>query len=229
MKSLVSIDKVEKRFGKKTVLDGVSLQINKGDVYGLVGNNGAGKTTLMRIICGFESKNGGEIRYDKDLRIGSLIETPGLFGDMSAYSNLKLKAIADGIKFDKTDGEKILKTVGLENVGRKLVRKFSYGMKQRLGLATALLGNPDLVILDEPINGLDPEGINDVRNIIIDINKKYGTTFLISSHILDELMKVVDRFVIIKDGKVARDCTKEEFEKECNGEELSSYYVKTYC
>ena len=229
MKSLVSIDKVEKRFGKKTVLDGVSLQINKGDIYGLVGNNGAGKTTLMRIICGFESKNGGEIRYDKDLRIGSLIETPGLFGDMSAYSNLKLKAIADGIKFDKTDGEKILKTVGLENVGRKLVRKFSYGMKQRLGLAMALMGNPDLVILDEPINGLDPEGINDVRNIILNVNKEYGTTFLISSHILDELMKVVDRFVIIKDGKVARDCTKEEFEKECNGEELSSYYVKTYC
>ena len=128
-----------------------------------------------------------------------------------------------------TDGAKILETVGLGNVGRKFVRKFSYGMKQRLGLAMALLGNPELVILDEPINGLDPEGINDVRNIILNVNKQYGTTFLISSHILDELMKVVGRFVIIKDGKVARDCTKEEFEKECNGEELSSYYVKTYC
>lgn len=229
MESLVSIKNLAKSFGKKIVLDGVSLEINKGDICGLVGNNGAGKTTLMRMICGFESKNGGEIRYDKGAKIGSLIETPGLFGDMSAYSNLKLKAIADGIKFDKADGKNILETVGLGNVGGKRVRKFSYGMKQRLGLAMALLGNPDLVILDEPINGLDPEGINDVRNIIINVNKKYGTTFLISSHILDELMKVVGRFVIIKDGKVARDCTKEEFEKECNGEELSSYYVKTYC
>lgn len=229
MESLVSIKNVAKSFGKKIVLDGVSLDINKGDICGLVGNNGAGKTTLMRIICGFESKNNGDIVYDKRLKIGSLIESPGLFGDMTAYDNLKLKAIANGIKFKKADGKKILTTVGLADVGRKLVSKFSYGMKQRLGMGLALVGDPDFVILDEPINGLDPEGINDIRNIILDVNKEKGTTFLISSHILDELMKVVNRFVIIKNGKVVRDCSKDEFEKECNGEELSSYYVKTYC
>lgn len=194
-----------KRFGMKLALDNVSIEIKPGEIYGLIGKNGAGKTTLMRLCLGLALPSHGDIELfdgaapqEARHRIGALLEAPCLYKNCSALENLKRFAILTDTPKEKLP--EILELVGLGNVGKKNVGKFSMGMKQRLGIAIALLGDPDMLILDEPVNGLDPEGIRDVRDIILRLNREKGITFLISSHLLDELAKVVTTYGIISNG-----------------------------
>lgn len=220
----MTTDNLTKTYGEKRAADTVSLHIKKGDVYGLIGRNGAGKTTILKMICGlscptsgsitFEGKTGAE--FSKEMhKIGSLIETPGLFPKMSAYQNIKIKCIVCG-KNDDAYIKSLLKQVGLEKVGKKPTQSFSLGMKQRLGIALALVGDPEFIVLDEPINGLDPQGIAEMREIIHKLSKERGMTVIVSSHILDELAKVADAFGIINDGKLIDEFTAEELESRCS-------------
>ena len=223
MEYILTTDNLTKVYGEKRAADAISLHIKKGDVYGLIGRNGAGKTTILKMICGlshptsgsvtFMGKSGAELSGEMH-RIGSLIETPGLFPKMSAYQNLKIKCILCG-KNDDAYINSLLKQVGLENVGKKPAQSFSLGMKQRLGIALALVGDPEFIVLDEPINGLDPQGIAEMREIIRKLSKEQGMTVIVSSHILDELAKVADAFGIINDGQLIDEFTAEELERRC--------------
>ena len=223
MEYILTTDKLTKIYGSKHAADDVSLHIKKGDVYGLIGRNGAGKTTILKMICGLSTPTSGTVTFrgktgaalSKEMnKIGSLIETPGLFPKMSAYQNIKLKCILSG-KNDDSYIKSLLKQVGLENVGKKPAQSFSLGMKQRLGIALALVGDPEFIVLDEPINGLDPQGIAEMREIIHRLSKERGMTVIVSSHILDELAKVADAFGIISDGKLIDEFTSEELDKRC--------------
>ena len=223
MEYILTTDKLTKIYGQKRAADDISLHIKKGDVYGLIGRNGAGKTTILKMICGLSNPTSGTVTFNgktgSDLsremnKIGSLIETPGLFPKMSAYQNIKLKCILCG-KDDDAYIKSLLKQVGLENVGKKPTQSFSLGMKQRLGIALALVGDPEFIVLDEPINGLDPQGIAEMREIIHRLSKERGMTVIVSSHILDELAKVADAFGIINDGKLIDEFTSEQLEEKC--------------
>ena len=224
MEYILTTENLTKTYGEKRAADSVSLHIKKGDVYGLIGRNGAGKTTILKMICGlscptsgsitFEGKTGAELSKQMH-KIGSLIETPGLFPKMSAYQNIKIKCILCG-KNDDAYIKSLLKQVGLEKVGRKPTQSFSLGMKQRLGIALALVGDPELIVLDEPINGLDPQGIAEMREIIHKLSKERGMTVIVSSHILDELAKVADAFGIINDGKLIDEFTADELDARCS-------------
>lgn len=223
MEYILTTDKLTKIYGEKRAADAISLHIKKGDVYGLIGRNGAGKTTVLKMICGlshptsgnvtFMGKTGAELSGEMH-KIGSLIENPGLFPKMSAYQNVKIKCILCG-KNDDAYIKSLLKQVGLENVGKKPAQSFSLGMKQRLGIALALVGDPEFIVLDEPINGLDPQGIAEMREIIRRLSKEKGMTVIVSSHILDELAKVADSFGIINDGKLIDEFTSAELEQRC--------------
>jgi ABC-2 type transport system ATP-binding protein len=224
MEYILTTDNLTKIYGEKRAADGISLHIKKGDVYGLIGRNGAGKTTVLKMICGLSGPTSGSVTFlgktgaelSKVMnKIGALIESPGLFPKMSAYQNIKTKCILAG----KNDDEYImslLKQVGLEKVGKKPAQSFSLGMKQRLGIALALVGDPEFIVLDEPINGLDPQGIAEMREIIHNLSKVRGMTVIVSSHILDELAKVADSFGIINDGKLIDEFTIEELEARCS-------------
>lgn len=223
MEYLLTTEKLSKQYGRQRAVDRVSLHVRKGEIYGLIGRNGAGKTTLLRMISGLAAVSEGEIslfgktgREAGELRerIGALIESPGVYANMSAYENLKIKCIAMGIH-GKNEIEKVLKIVGLEDTGRKRVKNFSLGMKQRLGIALALIGNPDLVILDEPINGLDPQGIAEIREVLEVLNREHGITFIISSHILEELSKIATKYGIIHKGALLQELTREELLEKC--------------
>ena len=199
---ILKTNNLSKSYKNFTAINQVNIQINKGDIYGLIGRNGAGKTTLMKIITTLTNKTNGEFELfnhkDNDLtqtkrRIGCLIENPAFFSNLSAYDNLKYYAIQKGI----TDNNQIiqsLKLVGLEDTKNKKFKNFSLGMKQRLGIAFAILDNPDFIILDEPINGLDPIGISDLRDTFKRLNEEKNITILISSHILSELYLLATRF-----------------------------------
>lgn len=196
-----------KQFPGKLAVDHVDMHVEKGDIYGFIGRNGAGKTTAMKVILGMLAPTEGEVFLfgQSDLprqrkRIGSLIEAPGLFKNCTALENMRRQAILSGGNEQKI--KEILDFVGLGNVGKRPAKFFSLGMKQRLGIALALLGEPEILILDEPINGLDPAGIKEVRDLIVKLNKEKGVTFLISSHLLDELGKIATRYGIINDGKL---------------------------
>ena len=224
MEYILTTDKLTKIYGEKRAADAVSLHIKKGDVYGLIGRNGAGKTTILKMICGLSTPSAGSITFvgktgaalsGEMHKIGSLIETPGLFPQMSAYQNIKVKCILCG-KNNDAYIKSLLKQVGLENVGKKPAQSFSLGMKQRLGIALALVGDPEFIVLDEPINGLDPQGIAEMREIIHKLSKEQGMTVIVSSHILDELAKVADSFGIINDGKLIDEFTSEELESRCS-------------
>ena len=231
MEEILQVRDITMRFGsKKTVLDRVNLSFEKGGIYGVIGNNGAGKTTLLKIILGLLKSTCGEIVYGegengKRIRMGALIENPGLYKDMSAYENIKAKALCLGIKYKKSEIDALLELVGLGDVGKKRTRAFSMGMKQRLGVALALVGDPDLLVLDEPINGLDPQGIHDIRVLIARIQEEKKTTMIISSHILDELAKTATHFCVIHRGKVIKNCPKEEFMLECGDRDINEYYL----
>ena len=223
MEYILTTDNLTKIYGDKRAADAVSLHIKKGDVYGLIGRNGAGKTTVLKMICGLATPTSGSVTFigktGSELarhmgKMGALIETPGLFLKMSAYQNLKIKCILCG-KNDNAYIKSLLKQVGLEGAEKKLVQNFSLGMKQRLGIALALVGEPEFIVLDEPINGLDPQGIAEMRDIIRRLSKEQGMTVIVSSHILDELAKVADSFGIINDGKLIDEFSSEELDRRC--------------
>lgn len=215
---------ITKKYGNNTIVNNVNMNIEKGDIYGFIGRNGAGKTTMIRMITGLVSPTKGEIELfsqkgKKNIniglsRIGSIIEHPALYPDFTAFENMELRSKLLGIPNTKVI-DSILETVGLSNEGKKKVKNFSLGMKQRLGLALALLGNPDFLILDEPINGLDPEGIVDMRKLLKKLNTEQGITILISSHILGELSKMATRYGVINNGILVEEFTDKELELRC--------------
>lgn len=212
-----------KKYGKVTALNSADISVNKGDICGLIGRNGAGKTTLMKLVSGltdatsgeFEifGKSGRDAEKERD-RIGCLIENPAFFGNMTAKQNLIYYCKQKGI-VDYSQINEILKMVQLEEAQNRKFKGFSLGMKQRLGIAFAILDNPDLVILDEPINGLDPIGITQVRDTFLKLNKERGLTLMISSHILSELYATANKFLFVNNGKVVKSLTKEELDAEC--------------
>ncbi len=224
MDYLLTTNGLTKKFGRHKAVDNVNIHIRRGDIYGLIGRNGAGKTTVLKIISGLAAQTEGDFSlfgksgksaYQYMSRIGTLIEAPGVYQNMSAYENLKMKCIAMGVR-KPGEIEELLDIVGLANTGKKKVKNFSLGMKQRLGIALALVGNPDLVILDEPINGLDPQGIAEVRETLSRLNKERDITFIISSHILEELSKIATNYGIIHDGVLIKEMTREELLAECS-------------
>lgn len=220
MEYVLRTKSLTKKFGSKIAVNAVDMNVAKGDIYGFIGRNGAGKTTAMKLILGLLNATEGEIELfggeplEKARgRIGSLIEAPGIYKNCTAYENMKRFSIIYG-GTDK-DIAQLLKFVGLENTGNKKAGRFSLGMKQRLGMAIAMLGNPEFLILDEPINGLDPEGIKDVRNAVLNLNEQKGVTFLISSHLLDELAKIVTRYGIINNGVLTEEISAEDLNAMC--------------
>ena len=225
MEYVLTTNKLTKKYGKFKSLDELSIHIPKGSIYGLVGKNGAGKTTLIRVICGLQEPTSGEYsiygRPNKDRqisksrrRIGAVVEMPSIYLGMTAEDNLKQQAIAIGLPSYESIPEN-LRLVGLENTGKKKARNFSLGMKQRLGIAIALIGNPDFIILDEPTNGLDPQGIIEMRELILKLNREHGITVLISSHILGELSKLATHYGFIEKGHIVKEISATELEAEC--------------
>ena len=211
-----------KIYGHHKALDNFSINIPKGAIYGLVGKNGAGKTTLLRLICGLQEATAGDytlygissrkreiINARKEM--GAVIETPAIYLDMSATGNLKEQYRILGIRSFDTIPQ-LLKMVGLENAGRKKARNFSLGMRQRLGIAVALVGNPRFLVLDEPINGLDPQGIIEMRRLLLNLNQQYGMTILVSSHILDELSRLATYYGFIDNGKMIKEISASDLE-----------------
>lgn len=219
MDIILKTNNLTKKFGHNIAVNNVNMTISKGEIYGFIGKNGAGKTTFMKMVLSLTYPTSGSIELfngekSKDAlkKVGSLIESPGLYKGATAYENMYRFSIIYG------GGEKInelLELVGLSKVGKKKVKDFSLGMKQRLGIAISLLGDPEFLVLDEPINGLDPAGIKEIRDVILKINKKKGTTFLISSHLLDELSKVVTKYGIIDNGCLIEEVSKEELINRC--------------
>lgn len=216
-----------KNYKKFKALNNLTMHIPKGSIYGLVGKNGAGKTTLIRIICGLQNPSasaGNYILYGKKnnekniekarRRIGAVVETPSIYLDMTAEDNLKQQYRIIGLpSFDGIDD--LLKLVGLENTGKKKAKNFSLGMRQRLGIAVALAGDPDFLVLDEPINGLDPQGIVEIRELILKLNREFNITVLISSHILDELSKLATYYGFVDGGHIVKEISADELEKAC--------------
>ncbi|BCZ44624.1 bacitracin ABC transporter ATP-binding protein [Clostridium gelidum] len=221
---VIKASNITKIYKKHKVLDDLSINIKKGDIYGFVGKNGAGKTTMIRVLTGLVIQNEGQVELfgcseEKDIikersRIGALIEAPALYLNMTAKENLELIKIQRGIPGTKCIDE-TLRLVGLRDIKKKKTKNFSLGMKQRLGIAMALLSDPELLILDEPINGLDPIGIKEIRELLIKLNKERGTTIFISSHILSELTQICNRYGFINDGKLIEEITAGEFSDKC--------------
>lgn len=215
---------ITKKYGEQLAVDNVNMTIKKGDIYGFIGQNGAGKTTLIRLITGLIHKSGGEIELlganeENELNkartmVGSLIESPSLYTNMTARENLEVSRLVRNIPGKKCIDE-VLELVGLKDVEKKKVKNFSLGMRQRLGIANALMGNPKLLILDEPINGLDPMGIVEIRELLKKINKEKDMTILISSHILSELSELATTYVIISNGKLIEEITAKQLSEKC--------------
>ena len=216
---------LRKKYKHHEALKGVYMHVPKDSVYGLIGRNGAGKTTLMRLLTGVQRESGGsyslfgvdknspEIKKERR-RIGAMIESPSIFLDLSAEENLKMQYRILGLPSFCSIPE-ILDLVGLSDTGKKKVSSFSFGMKERLGIAMALAGHPDILILDEPINGLDPEAIVEMRELIIRLNREMHMTIIVSSHILDELSKVATYYGFLDDGVMVKEISAEEMAKEC--------------
>ena len=201
--NMVRIVNVSKSYGQQRALDQVTIPVKKGQICGLVGENGAGKTTLLRILCGLSFPTEGEIEVSKNLKIGSLIEAPALYQNLSAYDNLKYLGLQLGLDQLNSRVEEVLDIIGLATVPRKKKAKnFSLGMRQRLAIGMAILDQPDFLILDEPINGLDPSGIKEIRKLLLELKEKQGMTVLISSHLLSELEQIADYFVMMSKGRV---------------------------
>ncbi len=220
MEYIIETNNLTKAFPNKVAVDHINMHIKRGDIYGFIGKNGAGKTTAMKAILGLLSVTEGEIKLFGDAnldkaraKIGSLIEAPGLYKNASAYENMKRFSILYGGTDE--DIKEILELVGLSDVGNRKAGNFSLGMKQRLGIGIALLGNPEILILDEPINGLDPAGIKEIRDTILKLNKEKNVTFLISSHILDELAKITTRYGIINNGILVEEVDSDVLMERC--------------
>lgn len=218
--TVLKIKNLDKDYGKHQILKSLNLEIPRGSIYGLVGKNGAGKTTLMRVITGLQRPTNGEyelwgVKYDdksisnQRKRVAAIIENVGLYKNLTAKDNMILQYTSLGNP-STNEWREILKFVGLDPDSKKKVGKYSLGMRQRLGIALALVGNPDLLVLDEPINGLDPQGIIEIREILLKLNKERMITILISSHILEELSKLVTHIAFIDDGRIIEQITREE-------------------
>lgn len=225
MEYVLTTSALSKKYRKFEALKDLTMHIPKGAIYGFVGRNGAGKTTLIRVICGLQEPTSGEYAIygisnkDRQIaksrhRMGAVVETPSIYLDMTAEDNLKQQALVLGLPNYESIPE-ILKLVGLENTGKKKARNFSLGMKQRLGIAVALIGNPDFIVLDEPINGLDPQGIVEIRELILKLNREHGITVLISSHILGELSKLATHYGFIDKGCLVKEISAVELEAAC--------------
>lgn len=225
MEYVLRTNALKKEYKNYKALNGLSMNVPKGSIYGFVGKNGSGKTTLIRLICGLQKPTDGEFfiygvsNRQKEIvksrrRIGAVIETPSIYLDMTAEDNLKEQYRILGMP--SYDGiQDLLKLVGLENTGKKKAKNFSLGMRQRLGISIALCGNPDFLILDEPVNGLDPQGIIEIRELILDLNQKHGITVLISSHILDELSRLATHYGFIDNGRLVKEISAKELETVC--------------
>ena len=223
-KYLLSTQGLTKQYGRQKAVDHIDIHIKKGAIYGFIGRNGAGKTTTLKMISGLARPTDGEIIMFgyrggglKNIRsrVSCLIEAPGVYGNLSAYDNLKIKCKLFGIQ-EKSYIPEILEMVGLNHVGKKKVKHYSLGMKQRLGIGLTLVGDPDLLLLDEPINGLDPQGIVEVRDTILRLNEERNMTILVSSHILEELSKIATHYGLIHNGSLLQEMTKEELMKRCS-------------
>lgn len=222
--TIVQTKNLTKKFHNFVAVTNVNMKVKKGDIYGLVGKNGAGKTTILKILCGLIEKSDGEIEMfsktsPKDIektrrRIGCIIETPAFFPYLSAAKNLEYYRIQRGIA-EKSAVKSALKEVGLDDTGDKKFKNFSLGMKQRLGLALAIMTNPDFLILDEPINGLDPTGIAEFRNMILKMNREKNVTIIISSHILSELSQLATTYGFIDNGEIIEQISAEDLNKKC--------------
>jgi len=207
-----------KKYGTKNVVNNLNLKVPKGAIYGFIGRNGAGKSTTQKMVCGLINSTEGEVSlFGKPLndietrsKIGTLIEQPGLYPGMSALENVVLQGYSIGVENPQKMALEALETVGLAKSAKKKAKNLSLGMKQRLGLAIAMLGNPELLVLDEPINGLDPEGIVQLRQVIEYLHSEKGVTFFMSSHILGELSKIATHYGIIKDGELVEQMSAEE-------------------
>ncbi|HFI0237313.1 TPA: ATP-binding cassette domain-containing protein [Streptococcus suis] len=206
---LLRIEGMSKNYGQQAAVDQVSFAIQRGEICGLVGQNGAGKTTLIRILSGLIFPTTGQLVFPKPVKMGAIIESPTLYPNLSAWDNLMYAALQLSLENPTVRIQQVLDLVGLGDVDRKKkVKNFSLGMRQRMSIALAIIDFPEFLILDEPINGLDPSGIKEVRDIILRLRDEYGMTVLISSHILSELELLADRFVIMHKGKVIRDLTR---------------------
>ncbi|MBQ3270863.1 MAG: ATP-binding cassette domain-containing protein [Clostridia bacterium] len=225
MDYVLQTDNLTKRYRGFQALKGLNMHVPRGAIYGFVGKNGAGKTTLMRLICGLQKPTSGSfalygVRHDSvDIvgarrRMGAVVETPAIYADMTAEDNLKQQYLILGLPSFEGIPE-LLKLVGLEDVGKKKVKRFSLGMKQRLGIAVALAGDPDFLVLDEPVNGLDPQGIVEMREMLLRLNRERQITVLISSHILDELSRLATHYGIIDHGRMVREMSADELETAC--------------
>ncbi len=226
MEYTLTTNALTKQYGKLKACNEVSMHLRRGEIYGFIGKNGSGKTTFMKMISGLSHPTSGEItlfgckgadlhRQNVFSRIGTLIEAPGLYPGMSAKENLRMKCLACGVSDCSKTCDALLALVGLENTGKKSVGGFSLGMRQRLGIALALVGEPDLLVLDEPTNGLDPQGIADMRHILQNLREEKGMTILISSHILEELSKIVTCYGIINEGRLLVELTQQELLEKC--------------
>ena len=230
MDAVLKVNALTKSYKEHQVLRGVDMEIPRGSVYGLVGRNGAGKTTLIRLICGLQKQDGGsyELFNEKEnsqavvalrRKTGAVVEAPSLYQELTAEENLKSQYKVLGRKDLETIPE-LLKLVDLEHTGKKKVKNFSLGMKQRLGIAIALAGESEFLILDEPTNGLDPQGMIEMRELLKKLNREEGITLVISSHILSELSRLATHYGFLEDGKIVRQVSAEEV-----GEDLEAYYM----
>lgn len=217
--TVIKLRDISKKRGQTEILNHLNMTVYQKDIYGFIGQNGAGKSTTMKIIMSLIKETQGQLELFDTLdnqinrsRIGAIIENPAFYTYMTAYENLKYYIQYKGI-VEINSIEKVLKMVGLENARKKKYKNYSLGMKQRLGLALALINHPDLLILDEPLNGLDPQGIVELREILSHLNKKYGITMLISSHILDELEMIATRYGFIHQGQMIEEITAEKLQE----------------
>ena len=225
MEYVLETNGLSKRYRDFTALNGLNMHIPKGSIYGFVGRNGAGKTTLIRLICGLQEPTSGSFTLygakntDAKIerarrRMGAVVESPAVYPDMTAEENLRQQYLVLGMP--SADGiAELLHLVGLDDTGKKKVKNFSLGMRQRLGIAVALAGNPDFLVLDEPVNGLDPQGIIEMRELILKLNREHGITVLISSHILDELSRLATHYGFIDGGHMVKEMSAEELEMRC--------------
>lgn len=230
MEECLTTDSLRKQYGSFAALDGLSMHVPKGAIYGLVGKNGAGKTTLLRLLCGLQAPDGGSFSlYDVAnampqigtvrRRMGAVVETPSVYMDMTAEENLREQYRILGLS-NYESIPTLLELVGLTDTGKRKVKNFSLGMRQRLGIAVALCGEPDFLLLDEPMNGLDPQGIVEIRELILKLNRERQLTVLISSHILDELARIATHYGIIDDGRMVKEFCADTLE-----ESLETYYM----
>lgn len=221
MNYIVTTNNITKQYKDTTALNNVSIHIPKGAIYGLVGNNGAGKTTLMRLLLGLQSPTSGTMEIANNIKTGAILENPAVYPYWSAKRNLKYQLSL--IKNPQYSVEELLKIVGLKDT-RKPIQQYSLGMKQRLGLALALSNQPDLLFLDEPLNGLDPSGIRQMRKLIKKLSEEQGVTIVVSSHILDELQKIVTHIGFLKDGNLIHECRASDI----SDESLEKFYFDEF-